>query len=291
MSPQMSFLSEKVALVTNDNFQPVPFRVVRRRRETADTWTLLLAPPEGYPYAFLPGQFNMLYVYGVGEVPISISGNPLLPLPVAHTIRRVGSVTRALTSLKVGDIVGVRGPFGRPWPMEMAEGKDVVIVAGGIGLAPLRPALYHLLEYRESFGRIVFLYGARTPADLLYKKELEQWRGRFDIDVLVTVDRGDEHWRGHVGVVTTLFVQAERLFDADNTVAFICGPEVMIRFTVRELLARGVKEADIFVSMERNMKCGQGLCGHCQYGPFFVCKDGPVFSFADVEPLFGLREV
>ncbi len=291
MSPQMLPVTEKMAWVAQDNLQPVPFRVVRRRRETNDTWTLFLAPPEGFPYAFLPGQFNMLYVYGVGEVPISISGNPLLPIPVAHTIRRVGAVTHALTSLKVGDIIGVRGPFGRPWPVELAEEKDVVIVAGGIGLAPLRPAIYHLLEHRERFGNVVLLYGARTPSDLLYKRELEQWRGRFDMEVLVTVDRGDERWYGHVGVVTTLFTQAERMFDPEKTVAFICGPEVMIRFTVREFLVRGVQEGDIFVSMERNMKCGQGLCGHCQFGPFFVCKDGPVFSFADVEPLFGLREV
>ncbi len=291
MSLQMRPLSEAMVRAAVDNLRPQWFRVIRRRRETQDTWTLFLAPPEGSPYAFLPGQFNMLYVYGVGEVPISISGNPILPLPVAHTIRRVGTVTRALTSLKVGDMVGVRGPFGHPWPMELAEGKDVVIVAGGIGLAPLRPAVYHILEHREKFGNVVLLYGARTPEDLLYKRELEQWRGRFDVDVLVTVDRGDEQWRGHVGVVTTLFIQAERMFDAQKTVSFICGPEVMIRFTVRELLMRGVQEGDIFVSMERNMKCGQGLCGHCQFGPFFVCKDGPVFSYGDVEPLFGLREV
>ncbi len=291
MSLQMRPLSEAMVRAAVDNLRPQWFRVIRRRRETQDTWTLFLAPPEGFPYAFLPGQFNMLYVYGVGEVPISISGNPILPLPVAHTIRRVGTVTRALTSLKVGDMVGVRGPFGHPWPMELAEGKDVVIVAGGIGLAPLRPAVYHILEHREKFGNVVLLYGARTPEDLLYKRELEQWRGRFDVDVLVTVDRGDEQWRGHVGVVTTLFIQAERMFDAQKTVSFICGPEVMIRFTVRELLMRGVQEGDIFVSMERNMKCGQGLCGHCQFGPFFVCKDGPVFSYGDVEPLFGLREV
>ncbi len=272
-------------------FVPTFFTVTRRRRETHDTWTLTLEAPPGYPFAFLPGQFNMLYVPGVGEVPISISGDPARPLPVDHTIRAVGFVTRALTSLRPGDMVGLRGPFGRGWPLDAARGKDVVIVGGGIGLAPLRPLIYYILRHRDDFASVVILYGARSPRELLYRRELEQWRGRFDVEALVTVDRGDEKWRGHVGVVTTLFRQAERFFSPANTVAFICGPEIMMRFTVREFQERGVPDSNIYISMERNMKCGVGLCGHCQYGPKFICKDGPVFSYAEIGPLFEVREI
>ncbi len=272
-------------------FVPTFFTVARRRRETPDTWTLTLEAPTGFPYAFLPGQFNMLYVPGVGEVPISISGDPARPLPVDHTVRAVGFVTRALTALRPGEVVGLRGPFGRGWPLDIARGKDVVIVGGGIGLAPLRPLIYHILRHREEFGRVVILYGARSPQELLYRRELEQWRGRFDVECLVTVDRGDERWRGHVGVVTTLFRQAERFFNAGNTVAYICGPEIMMRFTVREFQERGVPDERIYISMERNMKCAVALCGHCQYGPKFICKDGPVFSYEEIGGLFEVREI
>ncbi len=270
---------------------PLFFRVVRRQRETHDTHTLWMEPPAGTPFAFYPGQFNMLYVFGVGEVPISISGPAHDPIPLIHTIRAVGAVTRALVNLKPGDIVGVRGPFGTSWPLEQAQGMDIVIVAGGIGLAPLRPALYHLLHHREKYNQVVLLYGARTPRDLLYRRELERWRGRFDMEVLVTVDRGPREWRGHVGVVTTLFDLAEPFFQPTNTVALVCGPEIMMRYTARELLQRGVPEERIFVSLERNMKCGQGFCGHCQFGPHFICKDGPVFPYPQVAHLMTLREV
>ncbi len=276
---------------TGNAWVPIPFTVVRRRREIPGTVTLWLAPPEGYPFAFRPGQFNMLYVFGVKEVPISISGDPGTPVPVAHTIRQVGMATQALVNLKPGDVVGVRGPFGSAWPLEHARGHDVVIVAGGIGLAPLRPAIYSLLRHRPQYGNVVLLYGARSPRELLYARELERWRGRFDMEVLVTVDRGDRTWHGHVGVVTTLFPQADVFFSPQNTIAFICGPEIMMRFTVRELLDRGVPPERIFVSLERNMHCGQGLCGHCQYGPFFICKDGPVFPYQKLATLFGIREI
>ncbi len=276
---------------TANPLMPAFFTVARRRRETQDTWTLSLEAPPGFPFGFLPGQFNMLYVPGVGEVPISISGDPARPLPAVHTVRAVGHVTRALTALRPGDPVGLRGPFGRGWPIEAAEGKDVVIVGGGIGLAPLRPLIYHILRHRDKFGNVVILYGARTPQDLLYRRELEQWRGRFDVECLVTVDRGDETWRGHVGVVTTLFRQAETFFTPANTVGFICGPGIMMRFTVREFQQRGVPDDRVYISMERNMKCGVGLCGHCQFGPKFICKDGPVFSYADIGELFETREL
>jgi len=268
-----------------------PCRVQRMRMETSDTFTIELENPchNGAGPGFAPGQFNMLYLFGVGEVPISICGDPARPEVLVHTTREVGSVTRAMRRLRPGDVLGVRGPFGTGWPVDEAVGKDVVLIAGGIGLAPLRPALYALLERRDEFGKIVLLYGTRSPDDLLYQRELEKWRARFDLNVYVTVDRAAGRWRGNVGVVTTLIPGAP--FDPLETVAFVCGPEVMMRFTVQELERRGVAKEAIYVSMERNMKCGVGLCGHCQFGPFFVCKDGPVFQYSKIEPFFGKREV
>ncbi len=277
---------ETLAAGPGRTFRPLWARVQRIRRETHDTWTLTL--DTGGPFVFAPGQFNMLYVPGVGEVPISISGDPTGG-PLVHTIRAVGAVTRALCHLKPGDLVGVRGPYGTPWPVDRAEGLDVVIVAGGIGLAPLRPALYFLLKQREWYGRIVLLYGARSPQDLLYRRELERWRGRFDLVVEVTVDHADPSWRGHVGVVTRLIPGVS--FDPWNTLALVCGPEIMMRFTVQALMDRRVPPENIYLSMERNMQCGVGLCGHCQFGPYFVCKDGPVFAYPRVAPFLGKREV
>jgi NAD(P)H-flavin reductase len=191
--------------------------------------------------------------------------------------------------LKRGDVVGVRGPFGSAWPIEESKGKDVVIVAGGIGLAPLRPAIYQLLRNREQYGKVVLLYGTRSPHDILFKQELEQWRSRFDFDVFVTVDRGIGGWRGSVGVVTTLIPRAP--FDPSGVVAFLCGPEVMMRFTVRDFQKLGVSMDRTYLSLERNMKCAVGFCGHCLFGPAFICKDGPVFRYDSIRELFGKREV
>jgi NAD(P)H-flavin reductase len=267
---------------------PVPCVVERTKRETADTFTLELLP-QGGGFAFGPGQFNMLYVFGVGEVPISISGDPAFPQRLVHTTRVVGAVTKGMGALKRGDALGVRGPFGTGWPVEEAEGSDVVVVAGGIGLAPLRPALYEILSRRERFGRVVLLYGARTPDDILYRRLLHDWRGDFDLDVHVTVDRATSAWRGNVGVVTTLIPRVP--FDPYHTVAMVCGPETMMRFTVLELERRGVPVEKVWLSLERNMKCGVGLCGHCQCGPKFVCRDGPVFPCVDVWDLMSRREL
>jgi len=267
-----------------------PFQIQRVRKETADTFTLALQPASGSaPFSFLPGQFNMLYAFGVGEVPISISGDPADTQTLVHTIRAVGTVTRAIQKLKPGEVLGVRGPFGSPWPVAESAGNDMVIVVGGLGLAPLRPAIYHILANRAQYGNFELIVGARTPGDLLYYQELESWRGRFDFRVHVTVDSAGPEWRSNVGVVTTLIPQAR--FDPVHTVALICGPGVMMRFTVQELLQRGVKKENIYVSMERNMQCGIGLCGHCQLGPYFVCKDGPVFAFDQIEKWFTLREI
>ena len=269
---------------------PMLYRIQRVRQETDDTFTLELVPADsGDGFSFAPGQFNMLYVFGVGEVPISISSDPDGSPLIQHTTRVVGTVTKAMRLLKRGDMLGIRGPFGTHWPVEEAVGRDVVIVAGGIGLAPLRPALYRLMAHREKYRKIVLLYGTRTPEDILYRRELEHWRGKFDLEIQVTVDRAASSWRGNVGVVTTMISRAP--FDPSNTAAFVCGPEVMMRFTVMELQKRGVAAQRTYLSMERNMKCGIGLCGHCQYGPVFTCKDGPVFSFDRIAALLGRAEV
>ncbi len=273
-----------------DPMVPCLYAVQRARQETQDTFTLALTPRNGHrPQPFAPGQFNMLYLFGAGEVPISISGDPGHPQILVHTTRVVGTVTKAMRQLGVGDTLGVRGPFGKAWPVEEAFGSDLVIVAGGIGLAPLRPVLYQVLSQREKFGKVVLLYGTRSPEDILYRRELERWRASFELDVHVTVDRAVGRWRGNVGVVTTLIPRAP--FDPLSTLAMVCGPEVMMRFTLMELVKRGVTREHIYLSMERNMKCGIGLCGHCQYGPTFVCKDGPVFRYDQIEPFFGKREL
>jgi NAD(P)H-flavin reductase len=275
--------------MTVDPMLTRPFRVEKVRKELSDTFTMDLVPEAGGDFRFAPGQFNMLYVFGVGEVPISISGDPNDQSKLTHTTRAVGAVSQAITGLKPGDAVGVRGPFGTPWPVEAAFGNDLVIVAGGVGLAPLRPAIYSALANRKKFGRVVILYGARTPIDILFRKEVEQWRGRFDIDVDVTVDRADSDWAGNVGVVTKLIERAR--FDAQNTTAFVCGPEVMMKFCIQSFAKRGVETDQIYVSMERNMKCGIGFCGHCQFGSGFVCKDGPVYRFDRIADIFAIREL
>lgn len=273
-----------------DPMLPAPYRVQRVRQDTYDTFTLELQSANGADsFRFSAGQFNMLYVFGVGEVPISISGDSAMAAPLVHTTRAVGTVTKAMRKLKRGDMLGVRGPFGTHWPVEEAIGNDAVIVAGGIGLAPLRPALYALLANREKFGKVVLLYGTRTPNDILFRRELESWRSRLDVEVYVTVDRATGNWRGNVGVVTTLIPKAP--FDPRNTVAMVCGPEIMMRFTILELQKRGVPAENIFLSMERNMKCAVGFCGHCQFGPAFICKDGPVFRYDRIKDLFSKREI
>lgn len=272
-----------------DPMLPVAFRIEKVRRELSDTFTLELVREGGGDFAFAPGQFNMLYAFGLGEVPISISGDPAQTGTLVHTIRAVGAVTKAMGAMAAGDALGVRGPFGTAWPVEAAAGGDLVIVAGGVGLAPIRPAIYQALAQRERFGRVVILYGARTPEDILYRRELEKWRGRFDVEVAVTVDRSTGKWAGAVGVVTNLIGRGG--FDPQKTTAFVCGPEVMMRYAVLALEKRGVAADRVHVSMERNMKCGLGLCGHCQWGPHFVCKDGPVFRYDAVADLFTVREL
>jgi NAD(P)H-flavin reductase len=272
-----------------DPFVPQVYRVGRVRRELADTTTLECVPLAGARPAFEPGQFNMLYVFGVGEAAISMSGNRADDRAFVHTIRNIGAVSAALARLETGATIGLRGPFGTGWPVAAAEGSDIVIVAGGLGLAPLRPAIYDVLANRGRYGRVVILFGSRNPKELLYRRELEQWRKRLDVEIEVTVDHADADWRGHVGVVPALI--SRMAFDPHDTVALICGPEVMMRFTVNALRAAGVAPERIYLSMERNMKCAIGLCGHCQFGPTFICKDGPVMRFDTIADILAVQEI
>lgn len=272
-----------------DPFIPVPYRVGKVRRETSDITTLEIAPVAGDRPDFLPGQFNMLYAFGIGEVAISMSGDPAAPGGYVHTVRNVGAVSGAIAGLASGAMLGLRGPYGTAWPTAAAEGSDVLFVAGGLGLAPLRPAIYQVLAHRARYGRVVLLYGTRTPPDILFRHELERWRRRLDIDIFVTVDHADASWRGDVGVVPKLIARAG--FDALHAVAMVCGPEVMMRFTGNALHAAGLPLDRIYLSMERNMKCAIGLCGHCQFGPDFICKDGPVMPYDRIVDIFAVREI
>lgn len=270
-----------------DPMLPVIARITRRTRELSDVVTFEMEV-EGWP-GFEPGQFNMLAVFGVGEIPISISGPVSDSSKIIHTIRDVGPVSRALAALEPGAVLGLRGPYGAPWPVKAARGRDVVVVAGGLGLAPVRPILYELMENRDAYGKITLLYGARSPSEILFREELGAWRSRLDMGVEVTVDRAPEDWHGHVGVVTALLRAAD--FAHANTTAFVCGPEIMMRFAANGLTDLGVAATDIHLSMERNMQCGIGLCGHCQLGPYFLCKDGPVFDWATMKPLMRIKEL
>lgn len=268
---------------------PSAFVVRTVAKETHDTFTLTMQPQNGGGTAFLPGQFSMLWVFGVGELPISISGNPAEPEHLVYTVRSVGAATHSLVSQKVGTTVGVRGPYGTAWPLQAARGRDLIIIAGGIGLAPLRPVIYEVLNHRTDYGRLVLLYGARSPRDLLYRNELKSWARQPDTQVLTTVDYGGLSWRGYVGVVTTLFKFAR--LQPSKSVAMVCGPEIMMRFVLRELDSVGLRCENVYLSMERNMKCGIGLCGHCQHGPHFICKDGPVFRSDVIRPLMEKYEL
>ncbi|MEV0173604.1 FAD/NAD(P)-binding protein [Streptomyces sp. NPDC050803] len=264
---------------------PVPYRVVARRPETADTVTLRLEPV-GVPLGdFAPGQFAMVHCFGRGEIPVSVSSVQATG-GLAHTVRAVGAVSAGLCAAQTADVLGVRGPYGTGWELERARGRDVIVVAGGIGLAPLRPLILGALADPEAYGRVNVLIGARTPADLIARKEIEGWRTAY---TGVTVDRPDDGWRGDVGLVTDLLDRAD--FEPADAWAFVCGPEPMIRATARELAARGMPGARIRVSLERNMRCATGHCGHCQLGPLLLCRDGPVVDWERAESLLSVREL
>ena len=262
---------------------PRSFVVRERVQETSDTWTLTLDALDGESPTIGPGQFMMVYAFGIGEVPISVSGPPSRPGPVVLTVRAVGAVTQAICATEPGGVLGLRGPLGTTWPISGSRGADVVVVAGGIGLAPLRPVVLHALEHRPEFGEVVVLYGARTPRDLLYPARFADW------SVDVTVDAAEIGWHGKVGVVPKLIPDAA--FDPAKAVAFVCGPEIMMRFSIEALLDRGVTPDRIHVSLERNMRCGLGHCGHCQLGPTLICRDGPVYSYDVAGPWLEVREL
>lgn len=260
---------------------PHRHKVTWRRRETADTVTFALEPIDAPLDSFRPGQFNMLYAYGVGEVPISVSGGPLV-----HTVRSVGAVSQAICEAAEDTVLGVRGPFGTDWSLDQFTGCDVVVVAGGIGLAPVRPAIHQLLRNGSQFGDATILIGARTPDDLIFREEIRLWQAEARVEV--TVDHAEPGWDGHVGVVTELI---PRFFRSDSTVALVCGPEVMIRFAAQALMREGLAADRILVSLERNMKCAVGHCGHCQFGPEFICRDGPVFPYSRVARSMSIGEL
>ena len=261
---------------------PRTFVVQTRDQETADTWTLALDPVSGICPEVAPGQFVMVYVFGVGEVPISVSAQSLV-----LTVRSVGAVSQGICASEPGATLGIRGPLGTVWPIAECEGADVIVVAGGIGLAPLRPVVHHALQDRAAYGEVAVLYGARTPADLLYGAELERWRRIAYVDT--TVDAAGPDWTGKVGFVPKLLPAAR--FDPGSAAAFVCGPEIMMRLSADALVERGVAPERIYISLERNMHCGLGHCGHCQLGPTLICRDGPVYTYEAAKPWLEVREL
>ncbi|GAA3541622.1 FAD/NAD(P)-binding protein [Kribbella ginsengisoli] len=276
-----------MALVT-EPMLPVRYRVIDRTIETRDSATVRLEPMEQPLPRFAPGQFAMLYAFGIGEVPISVSGIGE-DGTLVHTIRSVGAVSRALFDARPGTVLGVRGPFGTTWTLAGAEGDDLVLVAGGIGLAPLRPLLLAALARRSTYRKVVLVAGARTPQEFLYRSELDRWTAREDLEVELTVDSPSSGWHGAVGFVTEPLSRLR--LTADRTVAYLCGPEPMMRFSARILLRAQIPAERIHVSLERSMKCGIALCGHCQLGPLLVCRDGPVVDYAIAEPLLAIPEL
>jgi NAD(P)H-flavin reductase len=257
---------------------PRPFRVAERERNTFDTWTLAFEPLDGEAPVVAPGQFMMVYVFGIGEVPISVSRSP-----VVLTVRAVGPVSRAICASVPGTVLGLRGPFGTSWPVAAAAGGDVLVVAGGIGLAPLRPVVLHALAHRDAYEDLTVVYGARTPADVLYPAELQGWGAE------VTVDAADSSWGGPVGFVAKLVARTP--LRPECVTAFVCGPEIMMTTTIATLRERGVPPERIQISMERHMDCGVGLCGHCQLGPTLICRDGPVYAYPDLARWMEVREL
>lgn len=278
-----------------DPFSPFESTIKWIKKETRDTSTYAISIKDREikrSYSFMPGQFNMIYIPGIGESPISISSAPA-DHDLTHTIRIAGDVTTSIGRLNEGDSIYIRGPFGRGWPIEEAEEREVMIIAGGLGIAPLRSVIRELIN-RGKRARIrskkgYILYGAKSPKDIIFRDEFPRYREAFDI--YLTVDKADpeEYWRGETGFVTNLIGRIS--FDPLNTVVFICGPEAMMQTVIRELILKGVPGEKIFLSMERNMNCGLGICGHCMFGPRFVCKDGPVFRFTDIEEFLGIKEI
>ena len=266
--------------------------IVEKIRETQDIYTFRLRLTDATvrkAFRFSGGQFNMVYAFGVGEAAVSIVSDPEEPELLDHTIRIVGRVTGAIGRLGPGDLLGIRGPYGRGWPLDSARGKDVVIVTGGLGCAPVVGAVECIFRRRAAYGAVKILHGVKAPDDLIYRKRFNSWRRQPDTEVYLSSDQPHKSWRYHVGVVTELFEAV--VLNPERSVVMMCGPEIMMRVGIPILVRRGIPETAIYVSLERHMECGIGLCGHCQMGPFFICKDGPVMRYDTIAPLLGKQGV
>ena len=275
-APPIAMLPEPALIVAKRSFGP-----------EIHAYRLRLLDPTARPrFDFLPGQFNMVYAPGVGEVAISISSDPDEE-DLEHTIRIVGRTTRVIEGLEAGDVLGLRGPYGNGWPLLDSRFKDLLVVTGGLGCAPVTGAIEYVFRRRASYGHVTILHGVKKAADMVYQSRFEAWRREPNTTVLLTADQPDRAWRDRSGVVTELFDEIE--IDAGRTIVLMCGPEVMMHYAIRHLRGRGVPDDRIFLSLERNMKCAVGVCGHCQLGPAFVCKDGPIFPLAKIERFFGVR--
>lgn len=272
----------------NDIMVPEIYQVQSITHEASDIFTITLTPKEkGKKIGFLPGQFNMVYHFGYGEIPLSVSGDSAKQDVLVHTIRAVGPVSQSLQKVKPGDELGVRGPLGTPWPL-VKKDCDVLVIAGGLGIAPLRPALLELIAHKSQFRDITLLYGTKKPDEMIFHKDLESWR-KQGMKIEMTVDKPDETWKDHVGVITPLV--KPNIKEPKNTLVFMCGPEIMFKFVAKELLEAQVDAQNIFLSLERNMQCGVGVCGRCQLGPYFICKDGAVFSYPQVQKWLTIKEL
>lgn len=273
-------------------YQIHPATIVEKMQEARDIFTYrlrLIDQAVRRTFRFEGGQFNMVYAFGVGEVAISIVSDPEDPELLDHTIRIVGRTTQAIGRLGPGDVLGIRGPYGRGWPLEKARGKDLVIITGGLGCAPVVGAIEYVFRRRDWYGTVKILHGVKAPHDLLYRERFDAWRRQPDTEVLLSSDQPDKSWQYHIGVVTELFEQVR--ITPGRTVVMMCGPEIMMRVGIPILVHRGVPESSVYVSLERHMECGIGLCGHCQMGPYFLCKDGPVMRYDTVAPWLGRHGV
>ncbi len=271
-------------------YQPAEARILERFEESADLITLRLKLTNDElqkRFEFEPGQFNMLYLYGVGEIPVSIVSDPKDSHIIDHTIRVLGRVTRGMNHLQPGDRIGIRGPFGRGWPVRLAENKDVIVVTGGLGCAPVVSVITYIEHRRQKFGHLNIVQGVKHSSDFFWKARYDRWRKLADTRVMLAADAAEPLWPGHIGLVTDLFDNLK--YDKNNCIVMMCGPEGMMHAVIHEMTQRGVDDSCLYLSMERNMQCATGFCGHCQYGSQFICKDGPVFSYPEISQLFKIK--
>ena len=279
----MKRLQEVAEQEVQDLYYPTMCKVTDAKQITDMEKWYELQIPDGKSLGHSPGQFVEVSAFGIGEAPISISSSPSEDGKFELCIRQVGMLTNVLKRYEPGDTIGIRGPFGKGYPMEKLFGKDILIVAGGIGLVPLRSLINYVLDHRQDFGRLIILYGAKSPEELLFKDEIKQWEDREDVEFHVTVDRGNEEWTGNTGVITTLIPKLD--LDLNKTIAAVTGPPVMYKFVVMSLKSKQLPDEQIYLSLERRMKCGVGKCGHCQINGVYCCQEGPVFNYADIKPL------